>query len=184
MRNRVDKLGVSEPEIRKQGENQIIIELPGVHDAGARRGHHRHRRRSSSSTTRGRRRPALAGRRRPDGHAASEPDAPAAPHGRGRASRRERTRASLVPLLRVDKLASPGPRRRRRRWPSSVEGGEIPEGAEYYVVPEGKIILTCGHRREEAAVCPAVPRRRLGRIDLLLPLPATSRTTPRIRSRS
>src|SRR3954468_19149616 len=32
MRNRVDKLGVSEPEIRKQSGNQIVIELAGVHD--------------------------------------------------------------------------------------------------------------------------------------------------------
>ena len=32
MRNRIDKLGVSEPEIRKQGKNQIVIELAGVHD--------------------------------------------------------------------------------------------------------------------------------------------------------
>jgi SecD/SecF fusion protein len=32
MRNRVDKLGVSEPEIRKQGKNQIVIELAGVKD--------------------------------------------------------------------------------------------------------------------------------------------------------
>src|SRR5919204_4198427 len=35
MRRRVDKLGVSEPEIRKQGSNQIVIELPGVHNAAA-----------------------------------------------------------------------------------------------------------------------------------------------------
>jgi SecD/SecF fusion protein len=34
MRERVDKLGVSEPEIRKQGSNQIVIELAGVHDPG------------------------------------------------------------------------------------------------------------------------------------------------------
>ena len=32
MRQRVDKLGVSEPEIRKQGTNQIVIQLPGVRD--------------------------------------------------------------------------------------------------------------------------------------------------------
>src|SRR6059058_2266575 len=32
MRQRVDKLGVSEPEIRKQGNAQIVIELAGVHD--------------------------------------------------------------------------------------------------------------------------------------------------------
>src|SRR5690349_20479399 len=33
MRSRIDKLGVSEPEIRKQGNNQIVIQLAGVHDA-------------------------------------------------------------------------------------------------------------------------------------------------------
>jgi SecD/SecF fusion protein len=32
MRNRVDKLGVSSPEIRKQGNDQIVIQLAGVHD--------------------------------------------------------------------------------------------------------------------------------------------------------
>jgi preprotein translocase subunit SecD len=32
MRRRVDALGVSEPEIRKQGADQIVIELAGVHD--------------------------------------------------------------------------------------------------------------------------------------------------------
>jgi SecD/SecF fusion protein len=35
MRNRIDKLGVSEPEIRKQGDNQIVIQLAGVHDPKA-----------------------------------------------------------------------------------------------------------------------------------------------------
>ena len=35
MRSRVDKLGVSEPEIRKQGGDQIVIQLPGVRDPGA-----------------------------------------------------------------------------------------------------------------------------------------------------
>jgi SecD/SecF fusion protein len=35
MRNRVDKLGVAEPEIRKQGDDQIVIQLPGVRDPEA-----------------------------------------------------------------------------------------------------------------------------------------------------
>jgi SecD/SecF fusion protein len=35
MRQRIDKLGVSEPEIRKQGTDQIVIQLAGVHDAAA-----------------------------------------------------------------------------------------------------------------------------------------------------
>jgi SecD/SecF fusion protein len=32
MRNRIDKLGVTEPEIRKQPPDQIVIQLAGVHD--------------------------------------------------------------------------------------------------------------------------------------------------------
>src|SRR5688572_3672753 len=32
MRARVDKLGVSEPEIRQQGKDQISIQLPGISD--------------------------------------------------------------------------------------------------------------------------------------------------------
>jgi SecD/SecF fusion protein len=35
MQNRINKLGVSEPEIRKQGTNQIVIQLAGVHDPAA-----------------------------------------------------------------------------------------------------------------------------------------------------
>ncbi len=35
MQNRINKLGVSEPEIRKQGNNQIVIQLAGVHDPAA-----------------------------------------------------------------------------------------------------------------------------------------------------
>jgi SecD/SecF fusion protein len=35
MRNRVDKLGVSEPEVRLQGNDQIVIQLAGVHDPRA-----------------------------------------------------------------------------------------------------------------------------------------------------
>jgi SecD/SecF fusion protein len=33
IRNRIDKLGVSEPEVRKQGENQIGVQLAGVFNA-------------------------------------------------------------------------------------------------------------------------------------------------------
>src|SRR5713226_2893669 len=35
MRQRIDKLGVSEPQIRKQVTDQIVIQLAGVHDAAA-----------------------------------------------------------------------------------------------------------------------------------------------------
>src|SRR5262245_60551870 len=32
IRNRVDKLGASEPDVRKQDPDQIVIQLAGVHD--------------------------------------------------------------------------------------------------------------------------------------------------------
>ncbi len=34
LRDRIDKLGVAEPDIRKQGDDQIVIALPGVDDPG------------------------------------------------------------------------------------------------------------------------------------------------------
>src|SRR4051812_48860719 len=34
MRQRIDKIGVPEPVIPRQGNNQIAVELAGVHDAG------------------------------------------------------------------------------------------------------------------------------------------------------
>jgi SecD/SecF fusion protein len=34
LRDRVDRLGVAEPEIRKQGDDQIVIDLPGVDNPG------------------------------------------------------------------------------------------------------------------------------------------------------
>src|SRR6059058_2112510 len=35
MRQRINKLGVSENDARKQGKDQIVIELPGVKDPGS-----------------------------------------------------------------------------------------------------------------------------------------------------
>ncbi|MGI9111750.1 MAG: protein translocase subunit SecD, partial [Gaiellaceae bacterium] len=32
LRDRIDALGVAEPDIRKQGENQIVVDYPGVDD--------------------------------------------------------------------------------------------------------------------------------------------------------
>ena len=56
MRSRIDKLGVSEPEIRKQGKDQIVIQLAGVHDAEQGRADHRQDRPAAVLRPRGRRR--------------------------------------------------------------------------------------------------------------------------------
>ena len=50
MRSRIDKLGVSEPVVTKQGANEIVIELPAVHNVSRRR-RSSGRPRSSSCTT-------------------------------------------------------------------------------------------------------------------------------------
>ena len=54
IRERIDKLGVSEPEVRKQGDNQIIVQLAGVFDADARRLDHRLDRAARALQARGR----------------------------------------------------------------------------------------------------------------------------------
>jgi SecD/SecF fusion protein len=156
IRNRVDKLGVSEPEIRKQGSDQIVIGLAGVFDQG--------------------RAADIIGQTAQlefyDLQADADPlsQNPADPTGMPQAS------PSLLPLLTAEdalpegtdasewylysesksRLAGPAPT--KAALAQQVEGGEIPEGAEYYVVPEGKVVLTCGHTtNDEAAAAQPCP---------------------------
>ena len=54
------------------------------------------------------------------------------------------------------RLAGPAPT--KEALAAQVEGGEIPEGAEYFVVPEGTTVLTCGHAtNDEAAAAQPCP---------------------------
>jgi SecD/SecF fusion protein len=156
IRNRVDKLGVSEPEIRKQGSDQIVIGLAGVFDQG--------------------RAADIIGQTAQlefydlQGDADPLSQNPADPTGMPQAS------PTLLPLLTAEdalpegtdarewylysesksRLAGPAPT--KEELAQQVEGGEIPEGAEYYVVPEGKVVLTCGHTtNDEAAAARPCP---------------------------
>ena len=156
IRNRVDKLGVSEPEIRKQGSDQIVIGLAGVFDQG--------------------RAADIIGQTAQlefydlQGDADPLSQNPADPTGMPQAS------PTLLPLLTAEdalpegtdarewylysesksRLAGPAPT--KEELAQQVEGGEIPEGAEYYVVPEGKVVLTCGHAtNDEAAAARPCP---------------------------
>jgi SecD/SecF fusion protein len=141
MRERVDKLGVAEPEIRKQGTNQILIELPGVHDAG--------RAAEIVGTT-----------------AQLEfYDLEGDPVGPTKGTQEFPVEASerLLPLLSPEKKLKDGEeptswyliskdKKKRLAGPADtkealvqeVESGEVPKGALYYFVPEGRIVLTCG----------------------------------------
>jgi SecD/SecF fusion protein len=146
IRNRVDRIGVGEPEIRKQGEDQIAVGLAGVFDTG--------------------RAARLIGQTAQlafydlENHVASQ-----SRDAQGNIVPQPR----LLPLLtREDRLpegAQPsawylfGEQRQRIAGPAptkqalldQLEGGEAPEGSTFYAVPSNRIVLTCG---TSAVICP------------------------------
>ena len=146
MRNRIDKLGVSEPEIRKQGSNQIVIELAGVRTRRRPRRSSARRRSSSSTTSR-----TTSCRRR------STP----------RASRSRRP--SLYALLsRVQSTTGKNPEgwyvfnRLHKQVVGPVDtkaqalkryGGKLPKGYSLFAVPTKTTVITCG---PPAVACPGV----------------------------
>ena len=147
-RQRVDKLGVAEPEIRKQGEDQIAVELAGVHDPA--------RAAEIIGTT------AQLAFYDLEGDLV-EPSITS--DGQPVPSRQ------LLPLLTkeddLDEGAAPtawylfsekkerlaGPAETKEELQDLLPTGDVPEGAEYYAVPPSRIVLTCG---TNAVVCPGV----------------------------
>ena len=151
MRERVDKIGVAEPEIRSLGQNQIGIELPGVHDSG--------------------RAAEIVGQTAqlefydlegnvvgPTKGGSSNPVVPTAA---------EELISLLAPENKVKSGEAPtawylfakdkkkllaGPADTKEQLLTQLDG-EPPAGALYYVVPEGQIILSCGKDEES---CPGV----------------------------
>ena len=148
MRNRVDKLGVTEPEIRTQGDDQIVIQLPGVSDPEAAA--------EIIGTT--------AQLELYDLEASL-----AVPSISARGFPVEYT--SLYDLLaRVqsqvqgasDAYYIVNPRTKRvvsGPYPSEQEAlaktkGKLPAGRELFAVPKDRVVITCG---EDAVVCPGGP---------------------------
>jgi SecD/SecF fusion protein len=139
IRERVDKIGVSEPEIRTQDPNQIVVDLAGVFDA--------------------QRAAALIGQTAQlefyDLEADVEP-ASAGPNGTPIPS------PALLPLLTAEndlpegttarewylfgdeKQRLAGPAATKEELLQQVKGGEAPKGAKFYVVPSNQTVLTCG----------------------------------------
>jgi SecD/SecF fusion protein len=149
MRNRVDKLGVTEPEIRTQGSDQIVIQLPGVKDPAAAAeiiGTTAQLELYDLETS-------LTGPSISiDGYPVEH--------------------ASLYDLLaRVQSQAQGesdayyvvNPKTKRVvRGPYNTErdalresGGELPEGRQLFKVPQGMVVITCG---EGAVICPGGPQ--------------------------
>jgi SecD/SecF fusion protein len=147
MRQRVDKTGVAEPIITRQGPNQIAVELPGVHDAA--------------------RAAELVGQTAQLQFYDLQGDAlppTAAANGGIQPS------PQLLPLLQSQqKLAEKGTptawylyshQGKRLAGPEDTQeaikrqfGGSEPAGSKFYAVPEGRTILTCG---PPARLCPGV----------------------------
>jgi SecD/SecF fusion protein len=146
IRDRVDKLGVSEPEIREQGSNQIAVALAGVFD----------QRRAAEVIGQ------TAQLEFYDLNADAA-DKSKDPQGQVVANRR------LLPLLtpegrleegsepeawylfsrQRDRLAGPFPT--KQALLDSLPEGEQPAGSRFYAVPQNTIVLTCG---ESAVQCP------------------------------
>ena len=148
IRDRVDKTGVAEPEIRKQGENQIAVSLAGVHDTG--------------------RAARLIGQTAKLEFYDLQGDTVGpsiSPQGQVIAA------PKLLPLLSsqqtLAKKGTPtawylyGSKKERLAGPADTQAdilrelpaGKAPEGSKFYAVPEGRIVLTCG---TSARLCPGV----------------------------
>jgi SecD/SecF fusion protein len=140
IRNRIDKIGVTEPELRRQPPNQILIELPGLDDPEAAA--------------------ELIGKTAQLQFYDLEGDmAPPSitPEGEIRPTQ------FLYELLKdvqddVEEAGTPtafyaygeggkrlaGPEPTREELLAQLEGGELPEGGEILAVPGNRIVLTCG----------------------------------------
>ena len=170
MRDRVDRLGVAEPEIRKQGSDQIVIDLPGIKNpqqaieilgktaqlelfdleanlvppvdrrAGLRR-------------SRGTRR--LRAPRRPAGPRQAKHEDDLVPVRRQAEAARRAAHRREERLLRTDVVEQAGSR------------GTLPKGWKIFGVPPKTAVLTCGVGED---VCPGVDVRAADG-ELLLPDP-------------
>src|SRR4051794_6666180 len=147
MRQRIDKIGVSEPVITRQGTDQISVELAGVHDAG--------------------RAAQIIGQTAQLQFFDLQGDAVAPTAG---ANGQISASTQLLPLLSGQQEAAKSGTptqwylyskdKKRLAGPAETKeeilrqfGGEQPDGSTFYAVPEGKIVLTC---TSNATVCPGV----------------------------
>ena len=134
IRERIDKLGVSEPEVRKQGDEPDRDPAPRRRRPRARRPDHRQDRAARALQVRGQPDRPLAER---PGRSGPEPE-PLQPPGVPAIADQGRQRARVVPLRRTRRSGSPARgRRSRRSWRSrgsrsSWSGRRAAEGLEVH----------------------------------------------------
>ena len=154
MRSRVDKLGVSEPEIRKQGNDQIVIELPGIRDpatAASLIGKTAQLELYDLETS-------VTG---PSGDINGQPRAHptlfALLAAAGQKQTQEAKGAGPWYLFDAKERIRAGPLRERqdafKTKAIKQRGGELPKGWKLFAVPPKTVVVTCGR---DAVVCPGV----------------------------
>jgi SecD/SecF fusion protein len=139
IRERVDKIGVSEPEIRKQEPDQIVVDLAGVFDA--------QRAASLIGQTAQLEFFDLQGDVEPqssDGNGNPVPSGTLLPLLTPADDLPEGTTAREWYLYgdKKERLAGPAPT--KAELLQQVEGGKAPEGSGFFVVPSNQTVLTCG----------------------------------------
>jgi len=146
MRNRVDKLGVTEPEIRTQGNNQIVIQLPGVKDPEAAA-------KIIGTTAQlelydletslvG---PSISIRGEPVEHASLYELL-----AKVQTQAKDGTPAEYYVVNPTTKRVASGPYASEKEA-LKKSGGKLPAGRELFVVPEKMVVISCG---VGAVVCP------------------------------
>ena len=149
MRNRVDKLGVTEPEIRTQGDDQITIQLPGVKDPASAAeiiGTTAQLELYDLETS-------LAG---PSISIRGEPVENVSLYdllARVQAQVEGRSDAYYVVNPTTKRVVS-GPFGSRADALRKSDG-KVPSGRELFAVPQNMVVITCG---EPAVVCPGGPQ--------------------------
>ena len=161
MRARIDRLGVTEPEIRRQGEDQIIIELPGVHDAD--------RAAEIVGTTARLEFYDLQDDALPPTKGTQTNEIVPTDNLQSLLTREDELKdgeeANEWYMYSIDNRLLAGPAQSKEALADELTSGEAPATAKYFVVPEGQIDP---HVRRPAGLLPG-PRDR-ARQDLLLPL--------------
>lgn len=147
MRERIDKLGVAEPEIRAQGHDQIAIQLPGVHNS------------AQAASIIGQTAQLQFYDLEQDSRGASKPSNPGQ-----QPTATKNLKSLLLPAAKLKDqanqwylyknkklLAGPDPSQAQALKDASLR--QLPKGASFFGVPTNRIILTCS---TQDVSCPGV----------------------------
>jgi SecD/SecF fusion protein len=148
IRDRVDKTGVAEPEIRKQGANQIAVSLAGVHDTGRAARLIGQTAKLEFYDLQG---DALPPTLSAQGQIVAAPKLLPLLSGQQELAKKGTPTAWYLYGSKKERLA--GPAETKEEILREQPGGKAPEGSKFYAVPGGRIVLTCN---ESSRLCPGV----------------------------